>query len=56
MFAIGVRIVVMPVTSADGEIGSKIVSIVARIAATAVKTCATVAKIAAIVVANDVSV
>ena len=56
MFAIGVRIVVMRVTMADGSIASKIDSIGARpfaiavkIGATAGKTFVTAAKIAAIV-------
>jgi hypothetical protein len=49
MFAIGVRIVVMHVTSAGREIGSRTVAITA-------KTPATAAKIAAIGDANDVYV
>ena len=60
MFAIGVRIVVMRVTMADGSIALKIDSIGARtfaiavkIDATAGKTFVTVAKIAAIVGVND---
>jgi hypothetical protein len=48
-FAIGVRIVVMHVTSAGREIGSRTVSI-------AVKTVAITARIAAIGDANDVYV